>query len=250
MLLAIDIGNTEAKAGLWDGNAWKSVWRQPTRQMVEAAGISQLLAPVQQYSLSAVICASVVPWLDAGIASAITSELGRTPVYLGANFNLGFKIKYKTPKMLGADRLASVIGALTKYKPPFVVVDVGTATKIEAVDSSGAYLGGAILPGLKVASQALVAATAKLPEIDLVSPGKAIGVDTISAIRSGVVIGHAAAIDGMALRFQKQIGAANALVATGGLASIVLSSCELPWVLEPHLSLIGLAEAAKRLKLV
>lgn len=169
---------------------------------------------------------------------------------LAADLPLHLGIKYETPDTLGADRLANALAVLSRTSQG-IAVDVGTATKLEAV-CDNTYLGGAILPGLKMWSQALSRNTAQLPEVSLGAPKHPIGTSTTSALQSGILHGHAAAIDGMIARFAKEmrIKKAPEVFLTGGHADQIKALCTTPMLLVPSLTLDGLVEAARRLGLL
>jgi type III pantothenate kinase len=247
MLLAIDIGNTDIKAGVWDGKHWKRLFRDPLKMPLKSPPAFFSVLP--NFEIAAAICASVVPAAQSPIAVSVKRLLGLDLNYLEANLPLALDIQYKTPDTLGADRLANALAVLARCKQG-IAVDVGTATKLEAV-SGNSYLGGAILPGIEMWSRALAQDTAQLPEVDLKPPKHPIGTDTASALQSGIMHGHAAAIDGMIARFTKQMGTKTKpeVFITGGQAETIKPLCTTPMLLVPTLTLDGLVEAAKRLDL-
>jgi type III pantothenate kinase len=248
MLLAIDVGNTDIKAGVWDGKHWRRLFREPMAKPLKNLG--GFFAVLGNYDITAAICASVVPAADSTTKTAVKRVLGLDLIMLKADLPLHLKIKYETPETLGADRLANALAALARTSHG-IAVDVGSATKLEAV-SNNTYLGGAILPGLRMWSQALSNNTAQLPEVALVAPNHPIGTSTTSALQSGILYGHAAAIDGMVARFTRQMGpkVAPEVFLTGGQADQVKALCTTPMLLIQTLTLDGLVEAAKRLDLV
>lgn len=248
MLLAIDIGNTDIKAGVWDGKHWRRHLREPLAERQKNAG--SFFSVIANYDITAAICASVVPTADLSIKTAVKRTLGRDLIMLKADLPLHLGIKYETPDTLGADRLANAIAVLARTNQG-ISVDVGTATKLEAV-SDNTYLGGAILPGLRMWSKALSRDTAQLPEVALGAPKHPIGTSTTMALQSGILHGHAAAIDGMIARFARQMGVKKApdVFLTGGHADQVKALCTTPMLLVPTLTLDGLVDAARRLGLL
>ncbi|MEA2553239.1 MAG: type pantothenate kinase [Fimbriimonadaceae bacterium] len=242
MLLAIDVGNTDTKAGVWDGKHWVRFFRTPTQKGKQAPKFIDLLG---NFHLERAICASVVPAANRELSSALKRAAALDLTFLSADA-VNFNIDYKTPETLGADRLANAL-AVSALSPHAIAVDVGTATKLEAV-LGGTYLGGAILPGLEMVASALGKETAQLPVVELSAPKKAIGVDTSSAIRSGVMHGHASAIDGMIARFAREMAAKPDVFITGGHAELIKPLCLTSMTFISHLTLDGLVEGAKRLR--
>ncbi|MEQ1935494.1 MAG: type III pantothenate kinase, partial [Fimbriimonadaceae bacterium] len=167
-------------------------------------------------------------------------------VFLKHDPRLLLEVTYQPPTAVGADRLANALGALARFKPPIIVVDFGTATTFDAIDSNGTYIGGAILPGVMVSTEALVGHTAKLPQIEFRTPDRVIGRTTTESLQSGIVLGYAGAIDSLAKRMNADLGGAR-IIATGGLGSMFLGICETIESHEPNLTLEGLAIAWERL---
>lgn len=253
MLLAIDVGNTQTVVGAREGGAWRAVWRRATRWddtgdqvaswlrgMFELSGI--------EYKVDGVVIGSVVPPLDHALRAACSSWLGTEPVFVAACPELGLEVDYDPPHAVGADRLANALGALARWSPPLVVVDFGTATTFDVVSAKGAYVGGAILPGVQLSGQALFERTAKLPAIDYSAPSEAIGKNTVDSVRSGVMFGYAGAIEALVGRIRKELGGDPAVIATGGLGKLFLELCPSIGSYEPNLTLDGLAIAYDRLR--
>jgi len=221
MLWAIDVGNTQSVIGLHDGEKWRAVWRlQTTTSTTEdelAATLKSLCdASGLPFQASTVVIASVVPAFNTTLTRLSSEWLRCKPKFLRHGRDVGLPIKYSPPDAVGADRVANAIAALARWKPPIVVIDLGTATTFDAIDASGAYLGGAILPGVMISVEALFQRAAKLPQIELAAPETAIGTTTAHAMQSGIVFGYASAIDGLCQRFQAELGGDVKFVATGG----------------------------------
>lgn len=252
MLLAIDVGNTHLVAGLWNGTQWLAVWRRATQAadtedelgvwLNGAFGLSGL-----PFAADGVVYASVVPQLNHSIERLASKWLRCQAVPVTASANLGLTVKYEPPTAVGADRIANALGALSRYTPPIIVVDFGTATTFDAIDASGVYVGGAILPGVEVSAVSLSGRTAKLPQIDLRPPERAIGTTTADSLRSGIVLGYAGAIDELAKRIDAELGGGCTVVATGGLGEMFVDLCERVKTYDPHLTLDGLVLAHHRL---
>ena len=174
--------------------------------------------------------------------------LGVPVKFLRTGSQVGLEVTYEPPTVVGADRIANALGALALAKPPLVVVDFGTATTFDTIDRTGAYIGGAILPGILVSSQALAQKTAKLPQIEFVAPERAIGRTTVESLQSGVMLGYAAAIDGLARKISSELEGEVTVFSTGGLGKLFVGLCESIQRYEPNLTLDGLRIAYERLK--
>ena len=248
MLLAADIGNTQTVLGLFEGDELRGKWRIAT----EAHRTSDELAVVfagllglrglRLEEVSALIASSVVPALARSYRDLAAGIFG-VPFYsVDAQMETGLKNRYDDPGAVGADRIVNAVAAGKHYGFPAIIVDIGTATTVEAVDSGGCYLGGAILTGLYVALDALISRTSKLPSVDLIDgPPKAIATNTPDSIRSGFIYGYAGAIDALIRRFREELGAENLrAIATGGPAPVIARHCQEIGVLDPDLTLKGL----------
>ncbi|WP_265101639.1 type III pantothenate kinase [Fimbriimonas ginsengisoli] len=249
--MAIDVGNTHTVVGVHDGADWIAMWRRSTdaddtedqigvwlRGLFDLSGLP--------WKVDSAICASVVPALDPALDKMCERWLNVRLRFLRRGDQVGLKVSYEPPTAVGADRLANALGALVKYRPPIIVVDFGTATTFDAIDSEGTYAGGAILPGVHVSSQALFGRAAKLPAVEFKAPEKAIGKTTVQSLQSGIMLGYAGAIDALAARIGAELGEAR-VIATGGLGSLFLGLCESLEEYEPTLTLDGLLVAHERL---
>jgi type III pantothenate kinase len=246
MLLAIDVGNTQTSFGLWDG-AWQ-VWRRSTNpETTEDELGSWFLALAGRPEIEQVVYASVVPAFDRAIERFSARYLSRTPLKVTATLDLGLKILYEPPTSLGPDRLANALAALQRFAPPCLVIDVGTATTFDAVDASGAFVGGAILPGPVSAAQALVSRTAKLPQVEFSAPPSTIGRNTTHALQSGLVLAYAGGLETLAQRMVEELGPHTSVVATGGDGAIFAELCPTIQSYIPNLTLDGLRVAAELL---
>lgn len=236
MLLAIDVGNTQTVVGQLENDNWK-IQRFDT----DVDNLTHHLSGLKEYAW---LCASVVP-----SASALITSLNKDTKFLSLNLVPWFRSEYITPLTLGADRLANAIALAENYALPAVALDFGTATKFDAVNSEGIYLGGSIAVGLKTSMHALSQKTAQLPQVSLEGVPSLIGNDTESSIRSGVIIGFGEMIDGLIDRYGQELGDSTSFVATGGLALIALQHIRNKCVLEPLLTLQGIRIAYERLEL-
>lgn len=252
MILAIDIGNTHLVFGVLEGHAVRAQARSATGEMDSAAAVQAALldflarAGCSPAELEGGILSSVVPRLTQAAANGAARVLGRPPLIAGPELDLGMAVLSDAPRRVGTDRLVAAVGALAEYTPPLILADLGTATNIEAVDAAGNHVGGAILPGVRTALEALTVRAAQLPEIPLDAPGAVIGKNTVDCMRSGALYGAAAMLDGMIERMEAELGGRAAALATGGLAPLVVPLCRREIRLEPDLMLKGLGVLYRR----
>lgn len=249
MLLAIDVGNTQTTFGLYNGS-WTHVWRRATRSEDTEDEIAAWLHAMFDlanlpFEVGNAVGVSVVPPAKESLSSMSRKWLQTELDWLETD-DFGIEILYEPKSAVGADRLANAVGALAKYSAPLVVVDFGTATTFDAVDSKGRYAGGAILPGVMVSAEALINRAAKLGKFELVAPDRAVGRTTAESLQSGVVLGYAGAIDYLAERISGELGGSPAITATGGLSSLFFGVCERLGHHDPYLTLDGLRIAAER----
>lgn len=246
MILTIDVGNTNVVMGCVENGEVKSVCRLATntndlsndyalkmRQSFEFDGIDYK-------NFSGAILSSVVPQLNRAIKSAVKKLTGLDCMVVGAGLKTGVNVKIDDPGTLAGDLITGAVGALSIYKPPIVIVDMGTATTIVALDKEGAYLGGAIIPGVKLSYSALSSGTSLLPNIAIEAPAKCIGTNTVDSMKSGAVYGAAALVDGMIDRMEAELGEPVTVVATGGLSGTIVPYCKRKIHYEPALLLKGL----------
>ena len=246
MLLAIDVGNTNITMGAFAGDALAATWRMSTEsrwQPDECSVALQSMMTMKRVSpsdIDAVVICSVVPPLTPVFEEACVDTFGVTPLVVGAGTRTGVRILYEPPRDVGADRVVDAAAAFRLYGGPLVVVDFGTATVFDAVTREGDYLGGALFPGIQIASEALVQRTSQLRRVELTAPKSAIGRNTVAALQSGLVFGHVALVEGMIARFRAELGDDARAVATGGLADLVASHTPVFHAVNPDLTLIGL----------
>jgi type III pantothenate kinase len=250
MLWAIDVGNTHTVVGLYDGS-WRHLWRLDTHHYSTEDELAQMLKGLCDidgvgFFADGVAVASVVPRLDVVIEAFVQKRFGIPPFFLRTGDQVGLAVDYTPRDAVGADRLANAIGALARYKPPLIVVDFGTATTFDTVDGQGAYVGGAIMPGPEVAAASLASRTAKLPSVALEPPAAAIGKNVTNSLQSGLVLGYADAIDGLARRIKGELGGQAKVVATGGLGKVFAELCSEIEEYDPHITLDGLRIAWER----
>ena len=254
MILTIDVGNTNIVIGVYREDELTLTLRFKTDATKtedeymflfdSALRVNQILPQ----EIEGGIISSVVPSLSAILAMAVQKLTGHTPLIVGPGIKTGLPIKIDDPSQLGSDLAVGAVAALEKYKPPLIIIDMGTATTFSAVDKSGNFLGGAIIPGLRVSLGALTQQAAQLSQINLSAPKHAIGTNTTDSLRSGLILGCADMIDGMCRRFEAELDGKATIVATGGLAAKVLPYCTSQIIIEPDLLPNGLLALYKKNK--
>ncbi len=252
MILAIDVGNTNITLGVYDNEKLSFTARFATEAHRTAdqyaMDLNSLLAlyRVERSEISGIAISSVVPSVGSALRKAANRLFEVEPVVIGPGVKTGLNIRIDNPAQLGADLVAGCVGALAKYPLPCIVFDLGTATTVSVIDKSGAMIGGAIAAGPVTTMNALATKTAQLPFVDLESPSKTIGANTADCIKSGVIIGAAAMLDGLADRMEDELGEPATVVATGGLAPSVTSHCKRKIIIDDNLLLDGLMQIYKR----
>ena len=246
MLLAIDIGNSNIVIGCVDGEKIVRVFRMVTDQLKTedeyAAGIVSILEfnGIAATEFTGAAISSVVPPLTGVFRDAVKRLTGLTAFVVGSGVKTGLNILIDNPAELAADMVCSAVAAPAKYALPIFIVDMGTATKITVIDRNGAYIGGAICPGVTLSADALTRGASLLPKVPIEAPKKAINGVTVDAMKSGIVFGAAAMLDGMLQRFAEELGAPATVVATGGIAPRIVPHCRAKIICDEHLILDGL----------
>ncbi|MBT3396353.1 MAG: type III pantothenate kinase [Alphaproteobacteria bacterium] len=257
MLIAIDSGNTNLVAGVFDGDDFKGQWRaqtHPARSAGEYVEIilawlaSSKIAPDQ---IDGAIIASVVPVTTDPLRAACGDAVGCTAKVVGdESLDLGLEIMVDNPVEVGADRLVNAVAAHSRYGGPMVIVDFGTATTFDVVDRAGNYRGGVIAPGVGLSLEALHNAAAKLPKIEAEKPPGVIGKNTVDAMQSGIYWGYVSLIEGIVQRVREEFDSdrdkIETVLATGGLASLFADGTNVIGTVDPNLTLCGLAEIYHR----
>lgn len=254
MLLAIDIGNTNIVAGVFQENELMKHWkirteREKTCDEYKVTLISLFsLSGVDVGKVKGIILSSVVPPLTPVFQDLSHSLFQEKALIVGPGLKTGMPILYENPQEVGADRVVSSVAAFEKYGGPCIVVDFGTATTFDAVSSKGEYLGGAIAPGIQIAAEALYLKTAKLPRIEIVRPQKAIGRTTVTSMQSGLYFGYIGLVINIIEEMKNELDKEAKVIATGGFASLVFDAIKLLDYHEPHLVLEGLSIIYGRIK--
>ena len=246
MILAIDIGNSNVVIGcIEDGKITETVRLATDLLKTSDQYCMDLKNVCSMYNIAlerieGSIISSVVPPLLNSFRTALVKLIGKKPLVVGPGLKTGMKILMDDPTQVGADLIVGSVAAARDYGKPAIIIDMGTATTLCAVDPSGAFIGGTICPGLRLSSEVLSGKTAQLPGISLDAPKNAIGKNTVEAMRSGIMLGTACMLDGMIDHYEQEIGRPCHLVATGGLARFVLPMCKREIIYDRNLLLRGL----------
>jgi len=227
MLLTMDVGNTNTVLGVFRGSELIAHWRLTTvlDQTADEYGILTrdlfTLGKLEPREISGVIISSVVPPLNWTLGEMSRVYLGQKPIFVEVGVKTGMAALVDNPLEVGADRIVNGVAAFQQYGGPVIVVDFGTAITFDAISVKGEFLGGAIAPGIGIASEALFSRTAKLPRVEIKDPGKAIGTNTITNIQSGLYFGTLDMVDGILARMKAELGSQTKVVATGGQAALI-----------------------------
>lgn len=246
MLICVDIGNTNITIGGYIGKELKFTARLATdhrrtsdQYAIEIRDIIHIYEIERGEITGAAIC-SVVPSVGKAIEMAIIKLFGIKPLMLGPGVKTGLDIRIDDPAQLGADLVAGAVGTVAKYPVPALIVDLGTASTVFALGKQGEFLGGAIAAGVNLTLDALTARTAQLPSVHVEAPDKVIGKNTVDCMKSGLVYGAAAMIDGLIDRMENEMGTKTTVVATGGLAPEIIKHCTHKIIIDPNILLDGL----------
>jgi type III pantothenate kinase len=245
-LFCIDIGNTNVVMGLYEDWTLLTHWRIATdhQKMADEYGVLILdlfdRAGQHPARVEGVIMASVVPPLTSIFDKLAQRYLHRKPLVVDTAIHTGVRILLDNPQEVGADRIVNAVAAHQKVGEAVCVVDFGTATTFDLISAEGAYLGGAISPGIGIAAEALFQRTSKLPRTDIVRPPGPIGKNTVHAMQSGLLYGYVGLVEGLVARFRAELGPEMKVIATGGLASLIAAETHVIDAVEPWLTLEGL----------
>ena len=246
MILTIEIGNSTITLGGVEGEEICFECRINTdRVKTSDTYCIDLKTLLEIYgigldTIEGVIIASVVPQVLNSVRTAIRKLLGKEPIVVGPGIKTGLDIRLENPSQMGAGLVAADVAALAEHKPPIIIIDMGTATTMTVLDPNGAHLGGCLCPGLKISLDALTTKTSLLPGIQLDSPDRAVGRNTADAMRSGIMFGNAAMLDGMIERFRAETGWDFTILATGGLAKHIVPLCRNEILYDRYLIIKGL----------
>ena len=228
MILTMDVGNTNIKTALFAGSELKKYWRISTSKTYTSDEYGILLSGLFSHEglsrdmVEGIAMSSVVPTINFTLEHMCKNYFGKTPMMVAPGIKTGINLKYENPRELGSDRIANAVAAYEEYGGPCIFIDFGTATTFGALDAAGTFLGGCICPGIKLASEALVRDTAKLPRFELIKPEKVIGRTTVANLQSGLIYGYIGQINYLVQQMKRELNAPNAMVvATGGMAVLV-----------------------------
>jgi type III pantothenate kinase len=246
MLLTVDVGNTNTVLGIFEGEKLVKSWRVKTDPRTTADELwLQFSALVAGYTLTGLSICSTVPATLRELRTMLStyfSELPTTIVEPGTK--TGVQLLVDNPKEIGADRIVNTLAAHTLYGGPAIVVDFGTSTNLDVVSPKGEFLGGSLAPGIEISVDALASRAAQLRKVELIRPKNVIGKNTVEALQSGTIFGFAGQVDGLVVRITAELAKdydeAPTVIATGGLAPLIIGVAETIDEYEPDLTLIGL----------
>jgi type III pantothenate kinase len=246
MLLVVDVGNTNTVLGLYDGDHLVHDFRIETckgrtsdEYHVLLLNLLQL-AGVEPSDVRASVLASVVPSLNDTVIEAVDRAFDHEIMTVGPGIKTGMPVLAENPREVGADRIVNSVAAYERVKGAVIVVDFGTATTFDCISGKGEYLGGAIAPGMQISANALFASAAKLPRSEIARPPRAIGRNTIHSMQAGIVFGYVGLVDGLVRRLTSEMGTEVAVIATGGLATLIEPDSETIDEVDEFLTLEGL----------
>lgn len=246
MLLVIDMGNTNIELGGFEGD--DIIFRERISTDLEKTELEYAvliktvieLYGIHEKDVTGCIISSVVPPLTHIIKTAVKKIISVTPMVVGAGLKTGLNIKLDDPRTMGADLVVDAVAGMKLYGAPLIMIDMGTATTITVLDESSCFIGGVILPGVMVSLESLVSGTSQLPRVSLALPKHVVCKNTIDCMKSGIINGQAAQIDGLIDRFEEELGYKCGIVATGGLAKVITPRCKHDIILDNDLMLKGL----------
>ena len=247
MILTIDIGNSNIVLGgvqedkiIFEARLRTEVTKTSDQYCVDLKILMEVYG-ISSKQIEGTIIASVVPQVLNSMRTAIQKLTGKVPLVVGPGLKTGLNILLENPGQTGADLVVADVAALREHKPPLIVIDMGTATTMSVLDKNGAHIGGCIIPGVKISMDALTDKTALLPGLQLDQPKKAIGRNTIDAMRSGIMMGTACMLDGMVERMEAELGCKTTVIVTGGIAKFIVPMCKTPMIYDKDLLIKGLA---------
>ncbi len=246
MLLAIDVGNTNIVYGLFEGDTLVHKFRVESARGRTADEYAVTLRALLQMhgvapaSIHAAVIACVVPSLTDAMVRLVHAAFGREAIVVGPGIRTGMAILIENPREVGADRIADAVAGYERAKGGVIVVDFGTSTNFDVVTPKGEYLGGVLAPGLQISADALFSRAAKLPRVEIAKPPRVVGRNTVHAMQSGIVYGYVGLVDGVVERILGELGHPCAVIATGGLASLIAPLSRTIGSVDDELTLVGL----------
>lgn len=252
MIFVIDIGNTNIVLGVYKDSKLIQHWRMATDRNKSEEEYGMFLKQLMDYrkisflEIEGVVISSVVPSLTGTLENMIRKYFNKEPLVIGPGIKTGIKINIENPKELGADRIVNALAGIEIYGTPLIIVDFGTATTIDYIDEEGIYQGGAIAPGISISTEALYQRAAKLPRVDIVKPDSVVGKSTISAMQAGIIYGFVGQVDAITEKMIEQSKETPKVVATGGLAKLIVSESKMIDEVNSLLTLEGLIRIYQR----
>ncbi|PZD94842.1 type III pantothenate kinase [Paenibacillus sambharensis] len=246
MIVVVDVGNTNIVLGIYRGRELLHHWRLSTNRSATVDEYGIMIhnlfhfAEVSMKDIDGIMISSVVPPLMRTLEQLCQKYFHKSPYIVGPGIKTGLNIRYENPREVGADRIVNAVAAIEKYGTPLIVVDFGTATTFDYIDEEGNYLGGAIVPGIGISTEALYQRAAKLPRIELVKPKSVIGRNPVTSMQAGIIFGYAGQVDGIVSRIRAEFGTDPRVIATGGLAELIAGESSTIEEVDPLLTLEGL----------
>ncbi|CAM4486900.1 type III pantothenate kinase [Paenibacillus tarimensis] len=246
MILVVDVGNTNIVLGIYRSRELLHHWRLSTNRSATVDEYGMMIhnlfhfADVSMKDIDGIMISSVVPPLMRTLEQLCHKYFDKSPYIVGPGIKTGLNIRYENPREVGADRIVNAVAAIEKYGTPLIVVDFGTATTFDYIDGEGNYLGGAIVPGIGISTEALYQRAAKLPRIELVKPKSVIGRNPVTSMQAGIIFGYAGQVDGIVNRIRAEFGTDPRVIATGGLAELIAGESSTIEEVDPLLTLEGL----------
>jgi len=247
MILTIDVGNSNIVIGGVQGDdivfeaRLRTEATKTSDQYCVDLKILLDVYNVKAEDIEGCIISSVVPQVLNSFQTAIKKLTGKVSLVVGPGIKTGLDIRLENPGQTGADLVVADVAALREHKPPLIVIDMGTATTMSVLDENGAHIGGCIIPGVRISMDALTDRTALLPGLQLDQPKRAIGRNTVDAMRSGIMMGTASMLDGIVERMEQELGCKTTVIATGGIAKFIVPLCKTPMIYDKDLLIKGLA---------
>lgn len=246
MLLAIDVGNTNIKLGVFEAEELRVSWRwatDPARLTDEyGAQLGWLLehAGISPGGIDRVVLSSVVPQLTGTLQHVAQHYLGCATLTISSSLTLGLELRVDDPREVGADRIANAVAARALHELPAIVVDFGTATNFDVVSAEGDFIGSCFAPGLQAAVDGLLARAARLQRFDLIAPARTIGTNTVMCLQAGTIFGYVGLVEGLIGRIERELGEKPRVIGTGGHVETIAAETPAIEIVDPNLTLRGL----------
>jgi len=254
LIFVFDIGNTNIVLGVYDGDKLTQHWRIETNRYKTEDEYGMIIKSLFDHvglkfaDIDGIVISSVVPPIMFSLERMCHKYFNIKPLVVGPGTKTGLNIKYDNPKEVGADRIVNAVAAIQEYGSPLIIVDFGTATTFCYINEHKQYMGGAIAPGINIATEALYSKAAKLPRIEIARPDGVVGKNTVAAMQSGILYGYVGQVEGIVKRMKEQSSENPKVIATGGLANLISQESNAIDVVDPFLTLKGLQLIYKKNK--